>query len=237
MKKIIRYLVVLLCFISLSGCTTTSSNNIKVMYDGPNKEENVLLGVKNSVNQVNNFKFNGNILVDNTNYEIEGKAILKDNIASSIIFIKMNNIEIYLKDKHVYIGYMYGNTNIILKDDLDIFLEELALILNSKGIKCEIDKVRDFVYNKGISDLDFSKFNYLGKQEGKYIVGDSLFKLELNSKYLPSKFNFNKDKIKMNFDIDYSKTSINIPVGYDIFPLSIGQVKNLLRVDSLADLF
>ena len=59
------------------------------MYDGPNKEENVLLGVKNSVNQVNNFKFNGNILVDNTNYEIEGKAILKDNIASSIIFIKM----------------------------------------------------------------------------------------------------------------------------------------------------
>ena len=93
------------------------------------------------------------------------------------------------------------------------------------------------VYDPASTLIKMGKFNYLGKQEGKYIVGDSSFKFELNKEYLPSKINFNKNKTKIEFNIDYSKTSINIPIGYDIFPLSIGQVKNLLRVDSLADLF
>lgn len=238
MRKLSKFiLIALLSFISISGCRVTSSNNIKVMYEDENKEDSVLLGIKHSINQVNNFSFIGYVSIDNIKYEVTGKAILKDNIADSIIFIQMNDIEIYLKDKHVYIGYMYNGTRIIIKDDLDIFLEELVLILNSKGVKCEAQGVKDVVYKKNINDLDFSKLDYLGKQEGKYIVGDYYWKLKLNDQYLPINVNYDNDKKEMAFDIYYSKTSITIPVGYDIFPLSVGQVKHFLNIDNLADLF
>lgn len=222
----------------VGGCGKTSENNdIKIVYKNSNKKEQILLGANNSTRQVNNFSFSGNIVSDDKNYTIEGKVIFKDSIAKSTIKINVDDIEIYLRDKKVYIGYMYNNTNIIVRDDLDVFLEELVLILNNKGAKCNLDQVKDIVYNKSISDIDFSKLEYFGKREGEYSVGDDNYKIELNTQYLPTKVEYIRKNTFVDIKFNYGEIGINIPLGYDIFPLSIGQVKSLLRISSLVELF
>lgn len=215
------FMLVSLLFV---GCSKSiSKNNINIFYDCCLNED-ILLNFNESIRDINNFSF--------YNSDFRGKFIVKSRIADSIIQVEMNDIEISLKDKWVYIACVYNDTRIVIKDELDVFLKELTIILNQEGIECDYNEVREFIYSD-IAYFDLSKFKYKGKINSFHVVYKGLVSLYINDNCLIDRLKYKENIIYF----DYDKILIDIPLSYDVFPLSVGQVKNFLKIDNLSELF
>lgn len=236
MKKIFSCLFIAVFILFAGGChTKNSSNNINVIYE----EENVIFGVKNSVEQVKNFSFSGNLIIDNKRHDISGKVILGDSISVSAFELVFDDTVIYVVDEKVYISYVYNNSDIIIRDSLDVFVHEVCMVLSDKNINCKLDEINELINSGFYNSIDFTKLENINiekENNNHYLISNDNLVISLDDRYLPNRLDIEKENISLEMEFNYDDLTIKVPFKYDIFPFNIGQIKRLLDVDNLSDL-
>ena len=76
MKKIFSVVVITLVTLFAGGCQKNSSNSISVVYEGSNKKEEIIEGIKNSIVQIKNASFVGSVVINEEKHSFLGKVIV-----------------------------------------------------------------------------------------------------------------------------------------------------------------
>lgn len=239
MKKIFKNCLLLLSMFIMAGCSKSveSSNNIEVDYHEVNNNSDIIYNLKESLKQVKSFSFSLDILVNGKKHVIDGKIINRGTIENSVIRLDYLDNTLILNDKNIYISYKYNNYDVSIKDSLDNFIEETISSLEKKGIKCERDKIYSIIRDNTLSDVYLewlSEFVVLSGDE--YALNYENLNISLNEFYLPKEINLNNDHIVVIGNINYDTVSITIPSKYEMFSLSLKNVKSMLKVESISDL-
>lgn len=238
MKNVFKIFLLFLTVFVMAGCNKTveSSNVINLQYKQVSSKEDVIYNLEKAINNINGISFIGKITVGGKEYEITGKAILNSTIADSFININYGNNSLYIKDGNVYISYYYRNTNVIVKDSIDNFIEEIIGSLENKGIKCNKEKIYDVIKNKTLKDVDTKGLiKYLNMDNGYSFIYKK-YNIKLGNEFLPEMFSYENSKFKVRVDFDYEDISIRMPIGYNILTVSISDIKELLGLNYISDL-
>jgi len=239
MKKVFRFFLLFIAIFMVNGCSkgNVASNTMSINYKEIRNNKDVIYNLKTGINELNGFKFNMIVNVKNEEYSLSGKVILGETIEKSVINISYGKNNLYFKNGKVYISYYYNNTNVIIKDSLDNYIEEVAASLEKKGIKVNRDDIFDVIKSKSFNDVNFDVLSeYVYSNNGEYGVSYDGCVMLLNNKYLPSSIRYEKSDVEVNVDFNYDKVSIHIPWGYNLFTIDIKDIKELLRVDNISDL-
>jgi len=239
MKKVFSIFLLFLTVFVMSGCSNAdvSQNVSNIMYKEVKNEEDIIYNLNEAVNSVNGFSFTGVVTVKDKTYEINGEVIIKETIEKSTIHLNYKNNNLYLKNGKVYLSYYYNNTNVIIKDTLDNFLEEIINSLENKGIKCNEDKIYKIIKNKTIKDINYeSLIKYLKAENAKYNFNYKSANVTLNDSFLPSSAKYENAHIKANIRFNYNNIAIKVPFGYNLLTIDIDEIKDLLKVEFISDL-
>lgn len=225
---------------SVSGC---GNNHIEVSNDyfGDFLEvydtEDVVSNFKKYVQAIRGFNFEGKVRIKDKEYVVDGKIISRGTIDKSIVSINYGDNYLYINEGVVTIGYIHKGMEIVVKDTLDNFVEEVVETLESKGVNCNKDKIYDVIRNKTIQDLNFEELT-------KWIVIDEGYSfrykdllVELNDNYLPESLNFNYNDISFSVSLNYDNVVINEKNKFNFIVLSIKEIKEFLNIKNISDLF
>lgn len=239
MKKVSRIFLLFFMMFALVGCNkeATVSNVINTSYIDVKDANDVIYNTKLASNGIKGINFDGVIEVKGKEYALTGKIILGETIYDSIINVNYKKNSLYVKNGKVYLSYYYNNTNVIVKDSLDNFMEEVFSLLDSKNIKYNKEQIVDIIKNKTLNDVDEYKLTKYIINEGKeYSFKYKKYDISLNDKYLVKNLSYNNSKVKVSLNFNYDKVSIRIPLGYDILTINIKDLKELLKIDNVSDL-
>ena len=237
MKKKVKVLVLMICLLAVGGCNVNRAVTevSQLAYKEVKTNEDLAYNLNLVSNQIRSTKFMATLIVEDKKYDFSGEIIAKNTIANSIIHINYKNNNLYLKNGIVYLSYYYKNTNVIVKDNLDNFVNEAIALLQSRGIKCNKNKIDDIIKNKSLSDIDFTKIsNKLENINEGYKLDYKGTSTIFSKDYLPVNFIVNKKNISLNMSLNYGTVSIKIPFGYNLLTLSIQDIKDLLEIDNIS---
>ena len=239
MKKIIRVFLLVIGIFAIGGCsgkdvvTDVSSLN----YLDSSSSENIAYNLALAADNLKSASFTGRLKVKGKTYNFSGEVIIKDSIENSIIHINYKNNNIYLKNKNIYLSYYYNNTNVIIKDSVDNFTDEVISLLKNYNVKCNESVIYDIIKNKGFEDINF---DYLSKKivevDNGFVIDYKGSKTYLNNKYLPIVFSYSKKDISLSLNVSYNPVKISVPIGYDLINMQIEDVKDLLKVKNVSEL-
>lgn len=239
MKKIISVLVLFVSLFMVGGCKQDLTKNVfNASYKEVNSNDDLIYNLKSSISELKAVSFSGVVTFDNKEYDFSGEIINSGTIENGTLHIKIKDIEIYLKNKKVYISYNYNNTNFIVKDSLDNFENEIVSFLESKGIKCNEDKINSILKDKTLMDINYENISKatISEENGNYVVEYKNLKSLLNSNYLPSEVVFENSTFRVDVDFSYDPISIKVPVGYDILTININGIKNILKLTNIIEI-
>lgn len=238
MKKFFAFFLLFVGLFAFNGCSnaTIVSNNSNVVYRDVNSKEDLIYNMKESLENINGFNFNLTLTIKDKTYDFNGKVILKDTIENSIININYGDNSLYLKNKNVYLSYRYNNTNVIVKDSVEAFTNEVCSILHSKDKKCNSDKVLEIIKTKTLNDINYEKLADLLYVNTQEIVYKDL-NASLSRDYRVTNIEYNNNHFKIEANLNYDKVSISVPIGYDLITMQIKDIKDLLKVEDLLKLF
>ena len=237
MKKIFRFFLLFVGLFAINGCnnTVTVSNNSKLVYKEVSAKDDLIYNVRESLENIKGVNFNGVLTIKDKSYNFDGKVIVGETIEDSIININYEKNSLYMKNGKVYISYRYNNTNVIIKDSLETFVSEACNILHSKNKKCNESIILEIIKEKTLDDINYSKLIdtvFVSNNEIDY----KGFKATLSSDYRLTKISYINKDVSVDMNINYDKVSINIPLGYDLLTMKVKSIKELLRLDNIADL-
>lgn len=237
MKKIFRFFLLFVGLFAINGCnnTVTVSNNSEVVYKAVNSKDDLIYNVRESLENIKGVNFNGVLTIKDKSYNFDGKVIVGETIEDSIINVNNEKNSLYVKNGKVYVSYRYNNTNVIVKDTIETFVKEACDILHSKDKKCNESLILEIIKQKTLDDIDY------GRLIDKVFVSNNEidykgFKTTLSSDYRIMKISYANKDVSVDVNINYDKVSINIPLGYDLITMKVKSIKELLRLNNIADL-
>ncbi len=237
MKKIFRFFLLFVGLFAINGCNNikTISNNSLVEYKAVNSKEDLIYNINESLRNIKGVNFDGTLTIKDKTYNFDGKVIVGDTIGDSIINVNYEKNSLYVKNGKVYVSYRYNNTNVIIKDSIETFVNETCNILHSKNKKCNESVILDIIKEKTLNDIDYSKLidkTFISENEIDY----KGFKTSFGSDYRPTLLSYTNKDLKVEVKLNYDKVSINMPLGYDLITMKVKSIKELLRLDNIADL-
>lgn len=239
MKKKINVFLLLIGVLVFGGC---SNNSVKtdvssLMYLQDNNKENIASNLKMVSEKIKSASFEAVINFKGKEYIVEGEVIVRDDLNGSLLHLKYKDNNLYLKNGNIYLSYMYNNTNVIVKDSVSDFANEIVSILKDKKVNVKEDKVYNILNNKWIDDINYNKVSeFVKKDELGYCVEYKGLKVLLDEKYLPKTLEYNKKDISLKTYFKYNPVKISVPVGYDMINIDIESIKDLLKVDNIGQL-
>lgn len=239
MKKVFRIFLLFVTVFVMAGCSNSinSSNFVNIDYVEVKDKKDVIYNLTHSLKNISGVSFSGIITIKGEKHEFDGKVISRGTIESSVININYKNNSFYIKDGNVYINYNHAGANIVIKDTLNNFVEETIVSLENKGVKCNKESIYDIVKNKTIDDINLSKLiNFVEISNGEYNFKYKNLNVSLNEYFLPENVSYENKDIIVSALLSYERVSISVPVGYNLFTLSIGDIKQLLKVENISDL-
>lgn len=239
MKRMFRSFLLFLAVFAMAGCSNSieSRNDMNINYIDVNGSKDVIYNLKNSLSEIKSFSFKAWITKNDEKYEVEGNVISNGTIENSIININYKDGSLLIKDKNVYVSYKYKGYDIVVKDSLDNFIEEIIVSLEKNGVKCDRGEIYDVIRSKKIEDVslnELDKFIVISEGSYKFIYDD--LKISLNEQFVPEQLSFKKDDIEIKAMFSYDTVSINVPVKYDLFTLNLNDIKNLMKIENISDL-
>lgn len=240
MKKIVRVFLLVVCCMTLGGCRNKAvvSDVSSIRYLDASTQSNIAHNLSNVAKQIKSAGFEGSVLVKDKEYYFSGEIIFGNHYEDSLLHIKYEKNEVYVKNKNVYVSSSYKGINFVIKDTVDNFSKEICDLLNNKGIKCKNDVVFDVLKNKNLNDLDFDDISkHLNKEENGFVVDYNEFKVELSELYLPETVTYVKGNLNVNMSMKYVPIKIEVPLGYNILNVSLDEVIDLLGVEDFSALF
>lgn len=238
MKKIIRVFLLLVSVVSISGCkgkdkVFTDLSSLEYLED--TSQENIAHNLNLAVSSIKGVSFVGNIKVNDKSYGFIGELILNDSLKNSEMHIKYDEGDLYVKNNKVYLNYKYKNTNFILKDDVDKFVDEIIEVLEYKGIGCNESKI-DKILNSNVSTLinfdDSSKL--VEKIDNGYVINEKNNKIILDEKYLPISYMYTSKDVVGEITFQYNSVSVDVPLGYKLLNFNLDDAKNILGVENFS---
>lgn len=239
MKKIISIFLLVIGIFSIGGCSskTVVTDVSSLVYLDNSNNKNIAYNLSMVAKEIKSVNFSGDLIIKGKKYNFSGEAIIKETIENSLIHIKFNNNNFYLKNGNVYLSYFYNNTNVIIKDDIDSVVKETIALLKDKGVKCNESKIYDILKNKNIEAIDYEKLSEkLVKLENGFGIYYKNLKANLNDKYLLTSVSYSKKDFLINVNFGYSPVSIKVPLGYDLINMNVDSIKDLLKIDNISEL-
>ena len=239
MKRIVGIFILLVSLVSLGGCSTDKSHtNISSLeYLEGTTKENIEYNLRLVSKKIKNISFNGVLTIENKPYEFEGNITIKNTIEDSLLHVKFRNNNLYLSNGKIYLSYFYKDTNVIVKDDIEKYVEEINEILLSKGKSFNENTIINFIKTKTVNDIDFKKISEkMNKTEDGFEINSNNIKIEFNNKYLVENLSVDKSNVSLDISFEYEDAKIKVPLRYDLINVSIETIKKLLRVDNIGEL-
>jgi hypothetical protein len=239
MKKIISIFLLVIGIFSIGGCSSKAvvTDVSSLVYLDNSNNKNIAYNLSMVAKEIKSVNFSGDLIIKGKKYNFSGEAIIKETIENSLIHIKFNNNNFYLKNGNVYLSYFYNNTNVIIKDDIDSVVKETIALLKDKGVKCSESKIYDILKNKNIEAIDYEKLSEkLVKLENGFGIYYKNLKANLNDKYLLTSVSYSKKDFLINVNFGYPPVSIKVPLGYDLINMNVDSIKDLLKIDNISEL-
>ena len=239
MKKISRIFLLMLGVFAFSGCsvkevvTDTSSLN----YLNSDTKENIAYNLNLAMRELKSTRFSGNLRVKEDEYYFTGEIIVRETIEDSLIHINYKNNDLYLKNENLYVKVSYKDMNIVVKDRLDVFVNEVVELLSKKGVESNKEKINEVIKEKRIEDIDYDRISkFIEEKEKGFEIEYKDCITKFNKSYLPTSFCLVKDDISLNIDFNYEKVSIIVPFEYDLLNFNIEEIKDFLEISTISEL-
>ena len=239
MKKKVSVFLLLIGVLVFGGC---SGNFVKtdvssLAYLQDNSRENISSNLKMVAEEIKGVSFEAVINVKGKEFIVDGEIIVRDDLDGSLFHLKYKDNDLYFKNGNLYLSYMHKNTNVVVKDSIGDFVNEILIILKDKGINVKEEKVYDALNNKWLQDINFDKISkFVKKDDEGYLVKYKNLEVSLDQHYLPRFMDFNKNDISAKISFKYNPVKISVPVGYDVISIDIEFLKDLLKVDNMSQL-
>lgn len=257
MKKVVKVLCcVALCF-SFCGCFTKlytrdivngiECENCKSVTDIASLTYNV----ENVMNSVDAVKIDYTLTNTKKTFNIYFEAITKEKRIDWDLYAKTNidgkDILFYFKDTKFYFIYPNNGANVILKDDITTLVAEAELTLDELNATYNKNNLENMFTGDKLSGFDFEaireKGTYVTNKDGTYTINfvgeDGLkWQIDISSDYLVSEIRCKAINFNSTMTFDYpDNLSITYPMGLDFLTLDIKEAKDVLKVDSFAEVF
>lgn len=238
MKKVFRFFLLVLGMVMIGGCSKVAVTDLSgITYLEETSVENIAVNLANTVKRIKGTSFKGTLKIDDKLYEFNGEIIVNSTIEESLIHIKYKDNNLYIKDGNVYISYYYNNTNVIVKDELEVFIDEGIIALKSKGIAVDKEDIEKIIKDKTIEDINYNFISgKMEKVDSNFVLKYEENKMIIDNNYLVKELFLVKDNVELSLEFEYGKVDIDMPLGYDLFTINLEEIKELMRVNSMVEL-
>ena len=254
MKKIVTVIACLILCLSLGGCfdkmyTRTDYNTIKC--DNcvtVTNIESLVSNIEKTMNDVSVVRLDYTLVNTKTTFNAKIDIIAKDKRINWDMFAIVNfeetDINIYLKDGKLYVIYPHNGANVILKDDLKKFVKEAETSLNLLNATYDKENLEDFMLGDKLSGFNFDNLkesaSYNKNSDGTYLMTyqepNITWEADFTSNYLTKELRASAENFTSVLKFDYpDELTIKYPMGLDFLTLNIEEVKEILKVDSFAE--
>lgn len=239
MKKISRIFLLILGVFVFSGCcvkevvTDTSS----LTYLNSDTKENIAYNLNLAMRELKSTRFSGNLKVKEDEYYFTGEIIVGETIENSLIHINYKNNDLYLKKENLYVKVSYKDINVVVKDKLDIFVNEIVELLGKKGVESNKEKIIEIIKEKRVGDINYNEISeFIEKKKNGFEIEYKNYVAEFNESYLPTSFYLIEDDVSLNIDFNYEKVSIEVPFEYDLLNFKLEEIKDFLEIGTVSEL-
>jgi len=258
MKKVVKLLVCLVICFSVSGCfsfsnvyTRNSTNELGACKDCVSviSIEGLVDNVEKTMKKVNAVSGNYELINTKQTFNVSFDAITKNKRIDWDLYAKTvsdnKEISIYFKDKNFYIIYPNNGANVILKDKVTNLVTEFKSSLDALNATYNKENFENMLTGDKLEGFDFvgmrQNATYVVNEDGSYIIkyneNDLEWELDISNQYLITQIRCKAINFNSTLNITYPKTlSITYPMGLDFLTLDIDEVKELLEVDSFAQI-
>ncbi len=255
MKKVIRILTCLVMCFSFSGCFSkvfnrSASNNLDSTGLAAVGDINSLVSnVETMMKKVN--AVSGTYTLTNTKgtYVIEYNALTKDKKIDWDLSAKAKlndkNVDIYAKNQKLYIIYPHNGANVILKDDIKNVVVEAKDTLERLNATYDRENFSSIVMENKLEGFNFEnlkeKATYVKNADNTYTLtfteDELVWEYDVSSNYLITEMRCVAANFNSKLVVNYPKElTINYPKGLDFLTLDIDDTKDVLEVESFAEL-
>lgn len=256
MKKIIKISLCLLMMLTLGGCFNkmykrTAQNDIVCQGCKQVTDINSLLdNVEKTMNSVDGAKLDYTLTNTKKTFKTSVYLISNGNrenwdVSASVTFDD-TYMNVYLKDGKIYIVYPHNGANIVLKDKLENVVDETRVTLDSLNASYDSENLDEFLLGDKLAGFEFDKIKenatYLKNSDGSYRVEFSLdglnWEMDITKDYLFKEIRCNAENFESVLTFEYpNEVTIDYPMGLDFITLNIEETKEVLKVDSFAEVF
>lgn len=241
MKKVFRIFLLFFVVFAVSGCNGNYievTNEEIVDFSKVESVNDVIINFEKAVQSVRGFNFEGKVNVNSKEYVFSGTIIFRETLEKSVISINYGDNYLYMDKGFVTIRYNHKGNKVVVKDTIENFVEEIVNSLENKGIKCNKEKIYDIIKNKSIEDISFGDLTKWAviDDNSEYFFKYKELLVSLNEKYLPSELSVDYKDMAVKFVINYDDVMINKNKEFNLFTLSIKDVKRLLEIENISDL-
>lgn len=254
MKKIGKISGLLLICLLFTGCfssvfTRKATNPIEVCKDcvEPENIEELIDNIEFAMNKINAIK--GTYELTNTvnTYNIEFDLLTKGKRENWDVYAKSyyndKAITIYFKDAKFYVIYPNNGANVILKDSLKSLVKETQTTLEKLNATYNKENLENLITGDKMAGFNFEGMKesatYSSNEDGTYAItyneNGLVWEYVIDVNYLIRETRCVGATFHSILKFEYPKTlDITYPMGLDFLTLDIDEVKDILKVDSFA---
>ena len=257
MKKAMKVLICLLMCFSFTGCfsslyTRSANNDLDEVCKECKNVTNIEIlvdNVENSMRQVNAIR--GNYQLNNTKgtYDITFDIIAKEKRIDWDLYAKVNyddkDITLYFKNQKFYIIYPNNGANVIIKDSIKNLFIEAEDSLEKLNATYNKDNLNNLMMGDKLEGFNFQGMKetatYTKNKNDTYTItykeNGLEWQYDISENYLIVETRCKAENFDSTLTFDYpNNLSIVYPMALDFLTIDIDEVKDLLDVDSFAEI-
>ena len=257
MHKLFKTLMCVGMSLALMGCSInniysrSATNQIESVCSNCKQVTNVsslMENVEQVMGKVQAIKGNYELINTKETFEFSYSVITKDKKVNWELSADLKYgdtmIQFYARDKKFYVVYPYNGANVILKDDIQDMVVELEDTLDNLNATYDKDNLSEVVTGDKLAGLDFTLIKENGSYEfenGVYVItyvsNGVVWELDISSNFLIKEIRSSASNFTSKAKFEYPETlTITYPNGLDFITLDIADAKNLLEIESFAQL-
>ena len=257
MKKGLKILTVLaLCF-SFTGCfsdmyTRIGKNDMASICTDCSQVTDINKLIDNIEYSMNKMgALEGTYYLTNTqnSYEIHFDCIAKEKRVDWDVYAKTafdgKEVTLYIKDQNIYVVYPNNGANIIIKDKLMDVIDEFEEALDQLNASYDKNNFEEMLTGEKIAGFNFELMreiaSYVANKDGTYTIifeeNGKNWELYVSANFMITEVRCEAINFTSKLQFTYpDRLEITYPMGLDFLTVDIHDVKNILEVDSLAEL-
>ena len=256
MKRIGKLFVCLLMCMLFTGCFSnvfirSSTNSLTVCEEcsQPTNIDELIDNIKSMMKKIKGISGSYEITNTKNTYQITFDVITKDKRIDWELYSRTiyddKAVMIYFKDSKFYVIYQNNGANVIMKDSIVNLVEEVQDTLDKLNATYNKDNLENLVTGDKLEGFNFEGMKenatYVENQDGTYTItyleNGLTWEYDISENYLITKTRCSAINFNSTLVFNYPDSiEITYPMGLDFLTLDIGEVKDILKIESFAEL-